>query len=179
MDRIEKGNCTEIGFIQKPHGLKGEVIMLLNAHYEDIDERLDHCFIEIDGGLVPFFASEDGIKYRNDESVIIKFDYTDSQEKAKEISGCKVFISNDDLSENESSEDYNNLIGMQVIDENAGELGTIAALDDFSGNIVITVTHPKSEILIPLSDEIIRGIDEKNNRIYLDCPEGLIDIYLD
>lgn len=179
MDRIEKGECTEIGFVQKPHGLKGEVILLLNAQYDDIAEWLEHCFIEIDGGLVPFFVSEEGIKYRNNESLLIKFDYIDSQEKAKEISGCKVFISKHDLSENESSEDYNNLIGMQVIDENAGELGSITALDDFSGNIVITVAHPKSEILIPLSDEIIKGIDEKSNKIYLDCPEGLIDIYLD
>jgi 16S rRNA processing protein RimM len=179
MDQIGKGRCTEVGFIQKPHGLKGEVILIFDSQFEEIAESFENYFVEINGGLVPFFVSEDGVKYRSNESLIIKFDYIDNQDKAKEISGSKVFIPNDDLSENDSAEDYHSLIGMKVIDEKEGELGLITALDDFSGNIVITVAHPRSEILIPLSDEIIRGIDEKNKQIYLECPEGLIDIYLD
>ncbi len=179
MDQIDKEKYTEVGFIQKPHGLRGEVIVIFDNRFEAIFESFENYFIEIDGGLVPLFVSEDGIKYRNNESMIIKFDYIESQEKAKEISGCKIFISNDDLIENDSSEADNSLIGMKVIDEKSGELGVIVALDDFSGNIVIAVAHPRSEILIPLSDQIIRKIDKKNNRLFLDCPEGLIDIYLE
>jgi 16S rRNA processing protein RimM len=67
---------------------------------------------------------------------------------------------------------------MKVIDQTYGELGSITALDDFSGNIVITVQNPKGEILIPLSEEIIESVDEEQNSIYLNCPEGLVDIYL-
>jgi len=179
MNQIEKGKCTEVGFIQKPHGLKGEVIVIFDNQFQKSSESFENYFIEIDGGLVPFFVSEDGIRYRNNESLIIKFDYIDSPQKAKEISGCKVFISNDELSMENSSEANNTLIGMNVIDKTSGELGTITSLDDFSGNIVITIKHPKSEILIPLSDKIIKKVDKKNRRLYLDCPEGLIDIYLE
>jgi 16S rRNA processing protein RimM len=178
MDMIEKERCTEVGFIQKPHSLRGELIVIFNNQFEEIFESFENYFIEINGGLVPFFVSENGIKYRNNESLIIKFDYIDNQEKARELSGCKVFISNEDLMDNHS-EDYNDLTGMTVVDLKSGELGVITALDDFSGNIVITVDHQGNEILIPLSDEIIRKIDEKKKLLYLECPEGLIDIYLD
>jgi 16S rRNA processing protein RimM len=178
MDMIEKERCTEVGFIQKPHSLRGELIVIFNNQFEEIFESFENYFIEINGGLVPFFVSENGIKYRNNESLIIKFDYIDNQEKARELSGCKVFISNEDLMDNHS-EDYNDLTGMTVVDLKSGELGAITALDDFSGNIVITVDHQGNEILIPLSDEIIRKIDEKKKLLYLECPEGLIDIYLD
>lgn len=177
MEQIEKGKCTEVGFIQKPHGLKGDVIIIFDSQFEEVAESFENYFIEINGGLVPFFVSEDGVKYRNNESLIIKFDYIDNQDKAKELSGCKIFVPIDDLTES-AAEDLHSLIGMNVIDEKEGELGIITALDDFSGNIVITVAHSKSEILIPLSDEIIKEIDEKNKKIYLECPEGLIDIYL-
>jgi len=33
--------------------------------------------------------------------------------------------------------------------------------------------------LIPLSDEIITSIDEEKRELYLDCPTGLIEIYLE
>jgi len=52
-------------------------------------------------------------------------------------------------------------------------------VDDFSGNLVITVDHPRAEIMIPLSDEVITSVDEEKREMHLDCPNGLIEIYLD
>lgn len=179
MIQIEKEKCTPVGFIQKPHGLKGEVLAVIDPEFEELLDSVEKFFIEIEGGLVPYFVSDDGLKYKNNESIIVKFDYLDSQEKAREIAGCKLYVSNDELLEADYPEIYDSFIGMNVFDEKSGELGTITALDDYSGNIVITVSHPKGEILIPLSDEIIQKVDVKKKRIYLDCPEGLIDIYLE
>jgi 16S rRNA processing protein RimM len=178
MNPIIKENYTEVGFVQKPHGLKGEVVLIPEGQYEEIFESIETCFLEIEGGLVPVFISEEGVKYRNDGTLIVKFDYIDDQEKAKEIAGCKVFISDEEFSDEDIPESYSGLLGMKVIDQTYGELGSITALDDFSGNIVITVQNPKGEILIPLSEEIIESVDEEQNSIYLNCPEGLVDIYL-
>ncbi len=35
-----------------------------------------------------------------------------------------------------------------------------------------------SEILVPMTDEIILKVDRENKLIEIDAPEGLIDIYL-
>lgn len=179
MHQIDKKDCTSIGYIQKPHGLKGEVVVIFEDEFADTFDSADYFFIEIDGGLVPFFIEEDGLRYRNNESIIIKFDFVDSQLKAKELAGCKIFVFNSDLIEPEYPEIYSGLIGMRVIDKKSGDIGTINRIDDFSGNVVITVSHPRTEILIPLSENIIMKIDETNRKLYLNCPEGLINIYLE
>ena len=177
MLQIDKKDCTSIGYVQKPHGLKGEVILVFEDEFADTFDSAEYFFIEVDGGLVPFFIGEEGLRYRNNESIIVKFDFVDSQDKAKELAGCKLFVFNRDLVEPELSENY--LIGMKVIDHNRGDIGKINRIDDFSGNVVITVAHPHAEILIPLSEDIITKIDEKNKKLFLTCPEGLIDIYLE
>jgi len=179
MIQIDKEMCTSVGFVLKPHGLKGEVIAAYESNFEHVFESAEYFFIEIEGGLVPFYFNEEGVKFRNNESVIIKFDYIDSQEKAKDISGCKLYVFTKDLTEPEAVQDLDHLVGINVVDKKSGKLGAITRIDDFSGNVVITVAHPKAEILIPLSDEIIQKIDQKKKILYLDCPEGLIDIYLE
>ena len=66
-----------------------------------------------------------------------------------------------------------------VIDRTKGEIGKISQIDDYAGNIVITVLYQSKEVLIPLSDSIIDEIDEPQKILRLDVPEGLIDLYLE
>jgi len=93
--------------------------------------------------------------------------------------GCKVYILDNEVIESEDQGVESTLIGMRVYDAKFGDIGLISRVDDFSGNLVITVDHPRAEILIPLSDQIITSVDNDNREIHLSCPNGLIDIYLD
>ena len=178
MLQLDKKDCIQVGYVQKPHGSKGEVTIFVEEEYSKILDSAEYLFIEIDGGLVPFFISQEGLRYKNNESVIVKFDYVNTSLKAKELTGCKLFVSNRNLGETEYPETYSHMIGMNLIDQIRGDLGKISRIDDFSGNVVITVLHPVAEILIPLSDQIITRIDEENKKLYVTCPEGLIDIYI-
>lgn len=179
MKTIDKNDFTPIGFIQKPHGLKGETILFFDENHEETLEDAETLFIEIEGGLVPFFISEEGLRFRTADSAIIQFDELDSQEKARELSGCKVYVPNEEIVEMEDNDEIAYLIGFKVFDSQRGEIGPIIHYNDFSGNIVITVQHPKAEILIPLSQSIIKNMDEEKKELHLDCPEGLIELYLD
>jgi len=172
MLQFDNKDCTAIGYIQKPHGINGEVIAVFEDEFEGrFESAADFFFIEIDKGLVPFFI--------DNESVIIKFDNINSVLKAKELIGCKLFVFNSELSRQNYQKTYSGIIGMSVIDQIKGDVGKISRIDDYSGNVVITVMHSHAEILIPLSDQIITKIDERNKKLYLKCPEGLIDIYLE
>ncbi len=179
MDQISKSDCIEVGYIQKPHGLKGEVILAFDQEFGETFEDLELILVEVDGGLVPFFIEFEGFRFKNDESAICKLTFIDSFTAAKELVGCKVFVFEHEVIETDEPGVTSALIGMTAFDEKFGKIGLISRADDFSGNLVITVNHQKSEVLIPLSDEIISSIDEQNREIYLNCPYGLIEIYLE
>ena len=179
MDQINKNDCVEVGYIQKPHGLKGEVILVFDKEFEETFEELEFLFIEVDGGLVPFFIEDEGLQLRTDESAICRLEFVDSLTKAKDLVGSKVYVFDHDIIDSEDQGITSTLIGMRAYDAKFGDIGLISRVDDFSGNLVITVLHPNAEILIPLSDEVITSIDEDKKEIYLSCPNGLIEIYLD
>lgn len=179
MIQINKGDCAEVGYIQKPHGLKGEVILVFEKEFEETFEELEFLFIEVDGGLVPFFIEDDGIRFKSDESAICRLEFVDSLTKAKDLVGCKVWVFEHDVISIEDHGIASVLIGMRAFDAKFGDIGLVSRVDDFSGNHVITVDHAGAEILISLSDEVITLIDDEKREIHLNCPNGLIDIYLD
>ena len=179
MNQINKGDCTEVGYIQKPHGLKGEVIVVFEKEFAETLEEIELLLVDIHGGLVPFFIDDEGLRFKTDESAICRLEFVDSLSGAKEMVGCKVFVFNHELVESEDPGVVSTLIGMKAFDEKFGEIGLISRVDDFSGNIVITVQHPRAEIMIPLSDEVILSIDEDLREMRLSCPNGLIELYLE
>jgi 16S rRNA processing protein RimM len=178
MNEIVLNKYTEVGYIQKPHGLKGEVILVFVPGYEETFGETKFVFIDIDGGLVPFLIEKDGFRYRNGESAICRFVFIDSLTKAKDLSGCKVFVPDNEIVCPENEETTSPLIGMRAFDAIFGEIGLVKRADDFSGNMVITVAYKNTEILIPLSDEVVTSVDEVKREIFLNCPNGLIELYL-
>lgn len=179
MNQISKSDFIEVGYIQKAHGLQGEVILAFEQEFEETVEDIEWIFVEIDGGLVPFLIEGEGFRFRNNESAICKLRFIDSMIKAKELIGCKVFVPENEIIESEDQGVVSTLIGMTAFDAKFGEIGLISRVDDFSGNLVITVNHKQAEIMIPLSDEAISSVDEAKREIHLVCPDGLIDIYLE
>jgi 16S rRNA processing protein RimM len=179
MGQINKDDCIAVAYIQKPHGLKGEVVLIFDKEFEENFEELEFFFIEVDGGLVPFPIEDEGLRFKTDETAICKFEFVDSLTKAKELIGCKIHVMAHEITESEDQGVVSTLIGMRAYDKKFGDIGLISRVDDFSGNLVITVNHPRAEILISLSDEVITSIDEEQREIHLNCPNGLIEIYLE
>ncbi|HEY3388616.1 MAG TPA: ribosome maturation factor RimM [Prolixibacteraceae bacterium] len=179
MIQINKDDCVEVGYIQKPHGLKGEVVLAFEKEFEETIEELEFLFIEVDGGLVPFCIEDEGLNFRNDESAICKLAFVDTLSKAKDLVGCKVYAFDRDVIDSEDQGIVSTLVGMRIFDAKFGDIGLISRVDDFSGNLVITVDHPRAEIMIPLSDEVITSVDDEKREMHLNCPNGLIEIYLD
>jgi 16S rRNA processing protein RimM len=71
------------------------------------------------------------------------------------------------------------LKGFTAVDENEGELGEITDIHEYPQQLIAAVTYKNCEVLFPLNEEIIRGIDVVKSIVTVDLPEGLLDIYLD
>jgi len=173
-----KQDFFEIGTIVKTHGIHGEVI--LEAKNSDLLENIkESVFLEIDGILVPFFIAE--IKATSKERLRIKFDWIDSELNAKKLTNCAVHLHIDKISHAkiDFEENIDMLEGFLVIDKTIGELGIINYIVENTNNPLMSVTYRMREILIPIHPDLIENINSKKKTLTINCPEGLIDLYLE
>jgi len=176
METIPKNNCVKVGFIQKPHGIHGELVIRFQEEYYETLEECPTLLLEIDHLLVPFFIAEEGLRFKSGESVITQLDWIDTDKKAKDLCGLSVYVDQKDVVESEFEMSAHALIGFTLIDEELGVIGEIYEVNDYSGNVLLSVEYQGKEALIPLNEDLIVSIDEDNREIVLAIPEGLFDL---
>lgn len=164
-----------IGYITKTRGLKGE--MQLFFEFEDYDELdMDVLFLEINKKLVPYFV--DSIKLQNNSTAYLNLEDIDHVDKAKELIKKKVYLPKDKMPERDPDDfRYTDLVGYLVVDEEEGEIGQIIDVKEFPQQFIATVDFVGNELMFPLSEDLILGIDEEEQVIEVELPEGLIDLY--
>ncbi len=165
-----------IGYITKTKGLKGEVQVFFE--YPDPEElELKSVFVELNGKLVPYFISS--FKLQSNQTGYFYFDDIDTIDKAEKLVRKKLYQPVSIRPERDEDEFLiTDLKGYIAHDERFGELGEIIEIHEYPQQFVAVVPYKFREILFPLNDEFIREIDEEEGIVYLDLPEGLIDVYL-
>ncbi|MDF2431353.1 MAG: rRNA processing protein RimM [Mucilaginibacter sp.] len=174
---MEIEDCFRVGSILKPKGLKGELHMY--ADFEGLENiKLTTIFIEITGKLVPYFVSS--IKYLQKNAAYLVLEDVDTIEKASSLVRKNIYLPNK-LKPKKKKQDFTlkDLKGFTAIDVNEGKLGIITAIHEYPQQLIAAVTFKNCEVLFPLNEEIIKGIDVVQEIVTVDLPEGLLDIYLD
>ena len=64
-----------------------------------------------------------------------------------------------------------------VFDRTYGQLGEIIEVHKYPQQYVAAVMYNGNELMCPLTDEWMLAIDRENNKLEVDLPEGLVDIY--
>jgi 16S rRNA processing protein RimM len=170
-------DCFRVGSILKPKGLKGELHL-----YVDFDglESIDFTtvFIDIAGKLVPFFV--ESVKYLQKNAAYLFLEDVDTIEKASALAKKNIYLPNKLKPKKKKSEfTLMDLKGFTAVDENEGELGVITNIHEYPQQLIAAVNFKNCEVLFPLNEEIIKGIDVVKEIVTVDLPEGLLDIYLD
>lgn len=169
---MKKEDCFFLGYISRKHAYKGEVNIKLEtpAKYEE----LAHMFIELNGGLVPFFI--DSFRLKKDTIALVKFEDVNSEQEAQALVGKEVYLPLEFLDESQQNE-LAALIGFEVVDVKHGNIGTVTDILDNTAQELFQIEQGAQEILIPITEAFIQKIE--NNTIYLQTPEGLIDLFLE
>lgn len=176
MDKIK---TIKVGAISKANRKSGEISVVFDNKSIILQDRLEQIFIEIDGGLVPFFVKEMGAVSPEYFRVVLQ-DY-EAPDVAQRFVGCGVFLPADqlpDLSETDQM-DLDAIVGFEVIDEVQGKLGVIAKVIESPHQILLQIMNDGKEILIPFVEAFLQEIDEDRRIIYFSLPEGLVDINQD
>ena len=155
---VKREDCVKIGEIGKTHNLQGALVVYTDNDL--LEQYMDEpVFIFLEGAPVPFYIAEDGLTERNHSSYIVKFDFVDSKEQADRLV------------------ELSDLIGYSVLDELTGETGVVEQVDNYSGNVVLTIKIFSKEILLPVSDEYVLDISHDEKRMHVNISEEIKELY--
>lgn len=168
---IRREEVYKIGRLGKAHGIKGEISFLFD---DDVFDRVDadYLILDIDSILVPFFIEE--YRFKTDSNALMKFEGIDSQEQARDLTGCDVFFPRELTEEEEGDISWASLVGFDLVDaQTETVVGKIASIDDATINILFELEDGK---LIPASEELITNVDTKQHQIIIQLPEGILEL---
>jgi 16S rRNA processing protein RimM len=175
---MTKEECFYLGKIVKKYSFKGEVLAKLDADEPDLYENLDAIFLDLRGNLVPFFI--EASQLHKSELLRIKFEDVDTESDADSIMKCELYLPLEFLPKLADDKFYyHEIVGFDMIDITYGNVGIITGVNDSTAQALFEVDHDGTEVLIPMNDEFIDKVDKPNKTIFVNTPEGLIDLYLD
>ena len=171
---IRQEEVYRIGVIGKAHGVKGEVVMYFD---DDVFDRVDadYLVLDVDGILVPFYI--EGYRFRSDTTILLKLDGVDSQQQARELTGCEVYFPHI-LSDHDNADGmptWASLVGYSIVDTATKTVvGRVASIDTTTPNTLFCLD---TGALIPAASELVAAIDSEARQISMALPQGLLSLY--
>jgi 16S rRNA processing protein RimM len=164
MDKIKIGQVVNVV------GLKGELKIY---HYTDYKERFEEFSkIYLDDTLFQIV----GVRYMKD-MVILKISGINDRTGAEAQKGKSVSIDKDDIRVLPEDTYYIfDLIGLKVIDENGGIIGTLCDVIQNSAQDLYEIElENKNKFLLPAVEEFVLNIDMNSKTMTVRLIEGLIE----
>ena len=161
---IIQNKYFSIGFLQKVHGLDGQLILLPQIPYMPVPTRL---FVYMHGVYVPYVVAsweEKGTK------VWVRLSYVTTRTEASKLRGYEVFVDKKLLPRYMTLQQH--MIGKLAKDINHGTLGLIKAIYPRKVQPCMVVDYHGKELLIPLFDGVIKSVEP--HAITLTLPEDYL-----
>jgi len=174
---MNKDELFLLGKIVRTFGSKGEVVFQIDSEILTRLKKLESVFLKLNENLVPFFI--ENLQPRPKNQALVKFLDIDSTEDASLLAGSEIYIPKGIVPKSKNGQLFSSDIeGFKVIDTQLGETGIVVTVLEMPQQSLLSIDFKGKEILIPIVEEIVKKIDRKNKTIYIDAPEGLIDLYL-
>lgn len=176
---MTKDDCYQLGHITKTHGVSGELVLFLDvdnvAEYADLESIL----LEVKGDLIPYFI--ESIAIVKGSRAIIAFEDVNTIEQAERLINCGAFLPLDELEPitDETRFYFHEIVGYQVVDAEAGELGIVRGVYAMNAQDLIAMDYLGKEVLIPINSDIVRTVDRANQKLNVALPDGLLAIYME
>lgn len=165
-----------VGKIVATHGLQGALIMTHIVGTPKWLKKEGVLFVELHReSYIPFFVAS--VKVVNDEEFVITLEDVNTVEAAKKLVTKQVHVEEAVIAEF-AKESPLSWIGFKLVDESQGDLGPIEDVMQTSAQWLARITYKGVEALIPLVDQTIQKIDINTKTLYVDLPEGLLEVYL-
>ncbi len=171
-----KEDCFFLGTIVGKYSFKGEVLIKLETDSPKSYLDLEAVLVNNPHGLVPFFI--DSARLHKTSLLRVKFEGVSNETEADQLIKKKVFLPLDQLPKLEGNRFYYHEIkDFIAIDQFEKKIGVIKSVNDSGPQALFMIDNNGTEILIPVHDNFITKLNREEKRIYLNLPDGLLEIF--
>ena len=165
----------KIGKLAASTGLKGELILQHNLGKKTAFKGMEAIFLEEKkDSFIPYFIQS--AKTRSNEETVIKLEGIDIVETARKLTPKEVWVTAEDFKKFAAVASPIALLGFNIISKGE-DLGEILEVFEQPHQVLCTLMIEGKEALIPIHAESLEKIDRKNRNVYVNLPDGLLDIY--
>lgn len=172
-----KEHPVEAGQLIKVHGVHGGMVVYTHASVDDPEVWPTWCFIRIDGGLVPFKLLSDDCYLKDDRQVVVFLDGVNNPESCDPLLNKLIYFPEGSFAV-PGGEGFplSSLSGYRFRISGEEGFGVFVAFIDIPSNELLSIDWMGKQLLVPARDEFIGEIDESEKLVWLNLPDGLLDL---
>jgi 16S rRNA processing protein RimM len=155
----------EIGRVTRPHGIRGEVVIVTHDPESDLLDDLDKLWV---GGVERSIVEARGTH----RGWLVLFEGLATRNEAETLRGQLVEVDREALALDDDDILLSDLVGCRVERVDGTPWGTISAIDGGLQDLLV-IHDGELERLLPLVDEFVKSIDLAGGVVIVDPPEGL------
>ncbi len=157
------------GFIRRPHGLMGEIIMDLHTDFPERMKKGRKVFVGESYKPMTIASARP-----HQKGLLVKFQNVETPEDAGLYRNQWVYVQTDDVPLPEGQHYKHELLGLKVLDENDNPLGELVEILETGANDVYVVRGVSGkEILLPNIPSVILDLDIERSFLRVHLLEGL------
>jgi len=157
-----------LGFVQKSHGIKGELLVSLTSPDIEFEKRIETIWLgDNSDHLHPWNVESFHLR---GSSAFLKLNDVNSREEADYLKGIKIFVPKSSISRGNPIQ----LIGFKVKElKTHSLLGEIVDIDLNSAQQRLIIETNDGELTVPFVDEFIHSIDFDEQVVEVTVMDGM------
>lgn len=169
------GQYFKIGKFAASYGLTGELVLKHSLGKATALPGAEALFIEqASDQFMPYFIEQANAK--NESETYIKLEGINTKEQARLLTPKEVWVTETDFKKFASTAAPISMLGYDLIDGKVN-LGEIIEVIEQPHQILCAILYKGKEALIPVHENNLVKLDAKNKKVYVDVPDGLLEIY--
>ena len=168
-----------VGRVRRPHGIHGELLIEIMT---DEPDAVYASGRRVFGGTVNGDADPDapeltvtGTRPFKD-GLLVRFREIGDRDIAAMWNGRHLLVPEDELAPPASGQVYVHELKGMTVELSSGEVvGTVSDVFEVPQGLLLDVARARGTVLVPFSEDIIRGVDRERRVVRIDPPAGLLE----
>jgi 16S rRNA processing protein RimM len=164
-----------IGRLVAVHGLQGELVLQHRLGRKTSLKGLKMLFLEErKDEMLPWFI--ESTRPKGDEDLFVKLEGLDTKETARRVVQKEVWLREADFEHFAGKSAPISMVGFRLFDGSV-DLGEILEVIEQPHQVLLRIDLAGKEALIPMHAETLRRVDQRKREVYVELPDGLLDVY--
>jgi 16S rRNA processing protein RimM len=172
MAKASSSSRIAVGVFGAPHGVRGEI--RLKSYTGDPLTIADYAPLTDKTGERRFVIKS--ARLFKDDLLVVKIDGVADRDQAAALTRMELFVTRDVLPDADEDEFYHaDLVGLQAVDEEGREIGSVTALHNFGAGDILDI-KPKeggASLLIPFTKAIVPQVELKAGTLTVILPDEI------